>query len=72
MKKTQDLHEVQLDIALDEGFKTWGTCDRLTIYDNNKPLLGDYKTGISQIDHPDENYQAIAYTIGVFQTWPLS
>lgn len=70
MNKTQDLHEVQLDIALDEGFRTWGTCDRLTIYDNNKALLGDYKTGISQIDHPDENYQAIAYTIGVFQKWP--
>lgn len=70
MNKIQDLHEVQLNIDLDDGFKTWGTCDRLTVYDNNTALLGDYKTGVSQIDHPDENYQALAYTLGVFQKWP--
>ena len=69
MNKLLDLHEVQLDIALDEGFSTWGTCDRLSIYDNDTALLGDYKTGISQIDHPEENYQALAYTLGVFQKW---
>lgn len=69
MKKIQDLHEVQLDISLDEGFKTWGTCDRLTIYDNKKALLADYKTGISQIDPPEQNYQAMAYTLGVFEKW---
>jgi hypothetical protein len=70
MNRIQDLHEVQLDIGLDDGFETWGTCDRLTIYDNNTALLADYKTGVSQIDHPDENYQALAYTLGVFQKWP--
>lgn len=69
MKKIEDMHEIQLDIALNEGLSTWGTCDRLTIYDNDTALLGDYKTGISQIDHPEVNYQAIAYTIGVFQKW---
>lgn len=69
MKKIQDLHEIQLDISLNDGLTTWGTCDRLTIYDNDTALLGDYKTGISQIDHPDENYQALAYTLGVFQKW---
>jgi hypothetical protein len=66
----EDFNEIVLDIELDYGLATFGTCDRLTIYDGKRALLGDYKTGISQIDHPSENYQAKAYTLGVFQKYP--
>ena len=66
----EDFNEIVLDIELDYGLTTFGTCDRLTIYDGKRALLGDYKTGISQIDHPSENYQAKAYTLGVFQRYP--
>ena len=65
-----DFNEILLEIELDDGFYTWGTCDRLTIYDGVKGLLADYKTGISQIDPPEKNYQAMAYTLGVFQKHP--
>lgn len=65
-----DFNEVQLDIELDGGLSTWGTCDRLTIYDTARALLADYKTGVSQIDAPEKNYQAMAYTLGVFQRYP--
>jgi hypothetical protein len=61
-----EYHEIQLEIPLNYGLKTYGTCDRLTIKDK-KALLADYKTGVSQIDHPSENWQAKAYTIGVFE-----
>jgi len=60
-----EYNEIQLEIPLNYGLKTYGTCDRLTIKDK-KALLADYKTGVSQIDHPSDNWQAIAYTIGVF------
>jgi len=60
-----EYNEIQLEIPLNYGLKTYGTCDRLTIKDK-KALLADYKTGVSQIDHPSENWQAMAYTIGVF------
>jgi hypothetical protein len=33
-------------------------------------LVADYKTGISFIDPPRENWQAKAYTLGVFQDYP--
>ena len=63
-------YEVQVDVALD-GTSTYGTCDRLTIHeDGSSAVLADYKTGISEIDQPHSNMQAIAYTIGVFQKFP--
>lgn len=64
-----DYNEIQLDIPLNYGLTTFGTCDRLTI-NGSKALLADYKTGVSQIDHPSENWQAKAYTIGVFEKFP--
>ena len=63
----EDYNEIVLDIELDYGLSTFGTCDRLTIYGGKKALLADYKTGISQIDHPSKNYQAKAYTLGCFK-----
>ena len=63
-----EYNEVVVDVALD-GTSTWGTCDRLTVY-GNKAVMGDYKTGISVIDPPTENWQAKAYTAGAFQKFP--
>ena len=51
------------------GTSTWGTCDRLIIY-GDKAIMGDYKTGISTIDSPRDNWQAKAYTLGAFQAFP--
>ena len=63
-----EYNEVAVDVEL-EGTSTWGTCDRLTIY-GNKAVMGDYKTGLSIIDHPNKNWQAKAYTVGAFQRFP--
>jgi len=65
-----EFYEVQVDVELD-GTSTFGTCDRLSISSDGKfGILADYKTGISTIDQPHHNMQAIAYTIGVFQKFP--
>ncbi len=64
-----DYNEIRLDINLNYGLFTFGTCDRLTIK-GKRALLADYKTGVSQIDHPSENWQSKAYTIGVFDKFP--
>ena len=63
-----ELYEVQVDVELD-GTSTWGTCDRLTIV-GDKAIMGDYKTGISVIDSPKDNWQAKAYVLGAFQKYP--
>lgn len=70
LENATQYYEVQVDVALD-GTSTYGTCDRLTISPSGKfGILADYKTGISNIDQPHSNMQAIAYTIGVFQKFP--
>lgn len=67
---SEEHYEVQVDVELG-GTSTYGTCDRLTISGDKKfAVLADYKTGISTIDPPHSNMQAIAYTIGVFQKFP--
>ena len=66
---TAEQAEIQLDVALN-GTSTYGTCDYLIVFDNVDACLIDYKTGISLIDSPENNYQAKAYTIGVFQKYP--
>jgi len=70
LKLIDDYHEVFLKIRLD-GCETFGTCDRLSISEDGKfAVLADYKTGISLIDPPHSNQQAMAYTLGVFQKHP--
>jgi len=64
--QTGDFKEIQLSVELN-GTSTWGTADRLTIFDNKRGVLADYKTGISIIDPPEKNWQAQAYTVGAFQ-----
>ena len=64
-----DYKEIQLTVELD-GTSTWGTCDRLTIFDDQTAVKADYKSGISMIDPPESNWQAQAYTVGAFQKFP--
>tara|TARA_R100000995_G_scaffold84723_1_gene64482 strand:- start:1909 stop:3024 length:1116 start_codon:yes stop_codon:yes gene_type:complete len=69
-RKLSETHsEIVLDIEL-KGTSTFGTCDHLSIYGETEGVLIDYKTGISKIDTPKNNYQARAYTIGCFQKFP--
>jgi hypothetical protein len=66
-----DKFEIQLDIELDYGLSTFGTCDRFTYWPAaNSGLLGDYKTGVSVIDPPAVNWQTKCYVIGAFQKEP--
>ena len=62
-------NEVMLDVELD-GTSTYGTCDRLILVGEDQAILADYKTGISVIDEPRDNWQAKAYTVGAFQRYP--
>jgi len=63
------LREMRLTLDLDAKTPTFGTCD-IVATDGLVALVADYKTGISKIDPPRENWQAMAYTLGVFQTFP--
>ena len=65
----EDFKEIQLTVEL-EGTETWGTCDRLTVFNDDTAVQADYKTGISMIDPPEKNWQAQAYTVGTFQKFP--
>jgi len=64
----EELNEIQVHVDL-QGTETWGTCDRFLVY-KDKAVMADYKTGISKIDSPRENWQAKAYTLGAFQAYP--
>tara|TARA_R110001606_G_scaffold245314_3_gene393304 strand:+ start:3741 stop:4856 length:1116 start_codon:yes stop_codon:yes gene_type:complete len=66
---TETHSEILLDIEL-KGTSTFGTCDHLSIYGKKEGVLIDYKTGISVIETPRDNYQARAYTVGCFQRFP--
>lgn len=58
--------EMRLTLDLDAETPTFGTCD-IVAHDGKTALVADYKTGISFIEPPRENWQAMAYTLGVFQ-----
>lgn len=61
----------ELRLHIDLGcLVTFGTADVVDIA-GEYCLLGDYKTGISHIDTPPANLQAMAYAIGVFQKFPF-
>lgn len=63
--------EMRLHLELDTNTPTFGTCDIVAIMAlTGVALVADYKTGISPIDPPRDNWQAKAYTLGVFQTYP--
>lgn len=65
----EDHREIRLDIDLNDGLSTFGTCDRLLIQ-GNVGVQVDWKTGVSVIDDAEVNCQAQAYTLGSFQRFP--
>jgi hypothetical protein len=62
-------HEVRLDINLDEGLDTFGTCDVLLIQGDMGVAI-DWKTGKGAVDDAEINTQAQAYVLGAFQRHP--
>lgn len=65
------IREARLTLEIDALTPTFGTCDIVAIDSHGEvALVADYKTGISFIDPPRENWQAKAYTLGVFQAYP--
>jgi len=64
----EELNEIKVHVDL-QGTETWGTCDRFLVADS-VAIMADYKTGISKIDTPKENWQAKAYVLGAFQQFP--
>jgi superfamily II DNA or RNA helicase len=62
-------NEIRLDIAL-LGCSTFGTCDVFVRSGSEDHAVQiDYKTGMGEIDEPQDNYQAKAYVIGAFQKY---
>ena len=61
--------EMRLHLELDCKTPTFGTSD-IVAWKNDIGLLVDYKTGISKIDKPRDNWQAKAYTLAAFQMFP--
>lgn len=61
--------EVRLVVDVDAASATFGTCD-LLLRSGPRALMVDYKTGVSKIDAPRENWQAKSYTLAAFQAYP--
>lgn len=62
--------EETLDLNLGQDLpETYGTVDKLVVHgkDAKFATVIDYKTGYSKIDPPLENYQSMAYALGVFK-----
>jgi len=68
----EDVNEVRVDIELNDGESTFGTFDRLSLWESQPTfaVLGDYKSGVSIIDPAYKNLQGKAYTVGLFQKYP--
>jgi superfamily II DNA or RNA helicase len=66
---THDYREVKLTMDLGADLSTFGTCDRLIIYDAFGYMI-DYKSGRRLITDASQNAQAFAYVIGAFQRFP--
>lgn len=67
-KPFTDIREVRLTMDLGNS-STFGTCDRLFTLDD-EAIAVDYKTGRGSVDDAEVNWQAKAYTVGVFQRDP--
>src|SRR5260370_27976300 len=61
-----EYRELTVDIDLGAGITTFGTFDRLLIYDNEGDVY-DYKSGYRLINDAENNAQAWSYVIGIFQ-----
>lgn len=64
----RDLREIRVVVNCGDE-ETFGTCDRLFIK-GKKGIAMDYKTGVGKIDDAEENMQAKAYSVGIFQMFP--
>lgn len=63
--------EVRLHIPLDGGLFTFGTLDlAVANKDETMAMAIDYKTGEWPVDEPENNWQARAYTLGLFEKFP--
>lgn len=62
-------HRLTLDLPT-VNTPTFGTSD-IVAYDGDVGLLLDYKSGVSKIDDVRDNWQAKAYTVGMFQMFPF-
>jgi uncharacterized protein DUF2800 len=71
-----DYREVRLPIDLGGNLTTFGTCDRLLVYEkdpqglHHKAFLFDYKSGYREVTDAETNTQAWAYVVGAFQKFP--
>lgn len=66
---TPTIHqEIRLEMKLN-GCETFGTADIVAIA-GDCALLHDHKTGVGRVDSPPENWQSLAYAVGVFQQFP--
>jgi len=61
--------EMRLTLELDCETPTFGTSD-IVAWKGDVGLQIDYKTGISKIDEPRDNWQAKAYVLATFQMFP--
>lgn len=68
-----DRKEIKLYLDLGDGVTTFGTADRLAIFaanDFRHGVMLDYKFGYWAVDPAEENTQAQAYVLGIFQRFP--
>jgi hypothetical protein len=63
------VREERLVIEIDATTAMFGTAD-VVAHQGDTALCVDYKTGISAIDEPNDNWQAKAYALGIFQKYP--
>jgi hypothetical protein len=62
------IKEERMVIQIDAKSEMFGTAD-IVAYRDDIALCADYKTGISIIDEPRDNWQAKAYALGIFQKY---
>jgi hypothetical protein len=61
---------IQQEVSLETGFpEIYGICDWLMV-EGTSAWLVDFKFGYNLVSEPDENPQAVAYTLGVFLREP--
>lgn len=64
----RDIREIRLTVHCGDE-ETFGTCDRLFVK-GDIGIAMDYKTGVGKIDDAEDNMQAKAYSVGIFQMFP--
>ena len=61
---------IQTEVKLETRFpEIWGYCDWLLV-EGRKGIIVDYKFGYKLVEEPENNPQAVAYTLGLFLREP--